>query len=87
VVGDHGAMEYSSAGREPKVVSGGWAEVPLVLPAIDGYQAEIEYFVECCRHQHTAGGMYTCVVSEAVRIAGLAEEARSKKGEAVSCKL
>lgn len=87
VVGDQGAMEYSSAGREPKWYPAGGAEVPLVLPAIDGYQTEIEYFVECCRTNTQPVECTPVSSAEAVRIARLTEEARSKKGDAVSCKL
>lgn len=87
VVGEQGVMEYSSAGREPKWYPAGGAETPLVLPEKDGYQAEIEYFVECCRTNSPPTECTPESSAEAVRIARLAEEARNKKGEAVSCKL
>src|SRR5512136_2554260 len=48
VVGDRGVVEYSSAGRPMTVY---WAEgkkEPVTLPAKDGYQAELEYFLGCC---------------------------------------
>jgi predicted dehydrogenase len=44
---DGGTIEYSSAGRPPTLYSE--TEQALPLEGRDGYTAEIEYFVECCR--------------------------------------
>lgn len=86
VVGEQGAIEYSSAGREPKWYPAGGAETALVLPPNDGYQAEIEYFVDCCSANRQPAECTPASSAEAVRIARLAEQARIQKGEAVSCK-
>ena len=47
VTGERGTIEYNSAGRAPVLYAD--SEQALALPARDGYAAEIEYFVECCR--------------------------------------
>ena len=44
---DGGTVEYSSAGRPPTLFA--QTEQALPLEGRDGYAAEIEYFVECCR--------------------------------------
>jgi predicted dehydrogenase len=44
---DRGTIEYSSAGRPPTLYNE--TEGALPLEGRDGYTAEIEYFVECCR--------------------------------------
>ena len=44
---DGGTVEYNSAGRPPTLFA--QTEQALPLEGRDGYAAEIEYFVECCR--------------------------------------
>jgi predicted dehydrogenase len=44
---DGGTIEYNSAGRPPTLYTQG--EQSLPLEGRDGYAAELEYFVECCR--------------------------------------
>src|SRR5260370_12589565 len=44
---DGGTIEYSSAGRPPTLFAQTEQALPLEGP--DGYAAQIEYFVECCR--------------------------------------
>ncbi|MCX6632621.1 MAG: Gfo/Idh/MocA family oxidoreductase [Candidatus Solibacter sp.] len=48
---DGGTVEYSSAGRPPTLYTQTEQALPLGdgLAVRDGYAAEIEYFVECCR--------------------------------------
>lgn len=50
---DGGTIEYSSAGRPPTLYTQTEQVLPLEVgdgnAARDGYAAEIEYFVECCR--------------------------------------
>jgi predicted dehydrogenase len=52
VTADGGTIEYSSAGRPPTLYTQTEQVLPLIGdggPARDGYAAEIEYFVDCCR--------------------------------------
>ncbi len=44
---DGGTVDYSSAGRPPTLYRANGETVVLERPGTDGYQAEIEYFVEC----------------------------------------
>jgi predicted dehydrogenase len=76
VVADGGVVEYSSAGRPATVY---WADGRKeLLPASekDPYQAEIEYFLDCCR---SAARPELCLPEEsaqAVRMTRLMVEAR-----------
>jgi hypothetical protein len=85
VIGDQGAMEYSSAGREPHWYDASGGDQALTLPEGDGYQAEIEYFVACCAEGRSPDRCTPESSAAAVRIARLAEEARAHQGELISC--
>jgi predicted dehydrogenase len=85
VMGANGAIEYSSAGRDPAWYASDGATQMLELPAHDGYQAEIGYFLECARTNRPPEQCTPQSSADAVRIARLAEQARERKGEAVSC--
>jgi predicted dehydrogenase len=87
VVGENGAIEYSSAGREPRWYDNDGTESQLPLSATDGYQAEIEYFVDCCRNNAWPARCTPESSAAAVKVARLADEARARKGEPVPCKL
>jgi len=86
VVGQNGVMEYSSAGR-PTHFFGRGVDNEVELSSLDGYQAEIEYFVECCR---TGAKPERCTPQSsaaAVKLARLLEEARVRQGEILPCQL
>lgn len=87
VVGEHGTMEYSSAGREPAWYSAGGQETKLELSATDGYQAEIEYFVECASTGKAPERCLPQSSAQAVSVGRLLDEARHKRGERIACKL
>jgi len=50
VVTDGGTLEYDSAARPPGLYCADGKVEALVAPDKDGYRAEIEYFLDCCRH-------------------------------------
>ena len=85
VVGENAAIEYSSAGRPPH-----WydreKDFEIPLENGDGYQAEIEYFVECCRAGQAPERCSPESSAAAVRVARLLDEARAKRGEPVPCR-
>lgn len=87
VVGEAGTMEYSSAGRDPAWYASDGSEERLALPAVDGYQAEIEYFLDCCRTGKAPERCSPESSAAAVKLARLIDEARTQKGEPVPCKL
>ncbi len=87
VVGDGGAVEYSSADaskKAPTLYSPPGTE-SLALEDTDGYAAEIAYFAECCR---TGAAPARCRPREsaaAVSVARQLEHSRTRNGEIVSC--
>ncbi len=86
VMGDRGVVEYSSAGRPVTVY---WADgrKELLHPEEkDGYQAEIEYFQECCRLRRRPEACLPEESSLAVKLTKLMVDAREKKGEMVKCR-
>lgn len=86
VVGENAVMEYSTAGRPPHWYGRGEDHV-IELTGEDGYQAEIEYFVQCCR---TGAKPERCTPESsaaAVKLARLLEEARTRKGIILPCQL
>lgn len=87
VVGSAGAMEYSSAGRDPAWYANDGTDTKLELPPVDGYQAEIEYFLECCKKGESPARCSPESSAAAVKLARLIDESRSKKGEPVPCRL
>lgn len=87
VAGDEGAMEYSSVGRDPKWYAKGGGETALPLSPKDGYQAEVEYFIECCRANRQPEICAPQSSAATVQLMRHAEAARAKKGEPVACTL
>jgi predicted dehydrogenase len=84
---DGGTVDYSSEGRPPKLYRLDGTAEELPLASQDGYQAEIEYFLECaaagrwperCPPEESAAG---------VKLMRLMAEARKRPGERVECRL
>ena len=73
------------AARSPCTARTARAE-KLSMPDVDGFAAEVRYFVECCREGIKAG---PCARREesanAVKLARLILEARNKNGERLEC--
>jgi len=87
VVGEGGAIDYSSEGRPPKWYAPDGAASEIALAGNDGYQAEIEYFVECCRANKQPDRCTPESSAAAVKLAVIAEQARNRKGEPVPCQI
>jgi predicted dehydrogenase len=85
VVGEDGTIDYSSDGRPPRWYSSDGTASEIALAPTDGYQAEIDYFVECCRTGRTPDRCTPESSAAAVRLAQIAEQARARKGEPVPC--
>ncbi len=86
VAGDRGVIEYSSAGRP---VTAYWADgrkESLKPEEKDGYQAELEYFLDCCRQGRRPVECPPQESSMAVKLTKLMVEARERKGEKVKCR-
>ncbi len=87
VVGECGTVEFSSAGVPPAFFRGDGQKEDLVLPDRDGYQAELEYFVECCTKNRQPEFCPAEESAAAVKLGLLLVEARQRKGEKIPVKL
>jgi predicted dehydrogenase len=87
VTGDNGTVEYSSEGRPPTLYNFLGAAEALAQPDKDGYQAEIEYFLECCREGRQPELCPPAESARAVKLAMLLLDSRVRKGERIECRL
>jgi predicted dehydrogenase len=87
VVADGGTVEYSSAGREPTLYRADGQIEPLPTPEKDGYRAQIEYFLGCCRGRRSPELCPPQESADAVALARCMIEARDRNGEKIQCNL
>jgi predicted dehydrogenase len=85
VVCDGGTVDFSSEGRPPTLYRDNGEMEKLNLPDVDGYAAELKYFVECCREGVRPTICPPAESAAAVKLARLILEARNKNGERLSC--
>jgi predicted dehydrogenase len=81
VSADGGTLEYSSAGRPLALYGANGTAEQLPVPEMDGYRAELEYFLECCE---SGRAPELCPPEEsglAVKLTALLVEVRKKRGE------
>ncbi len=81
VSADGGTVEYSSAGRPPTLYKADGEVEVLAEPATDGYQAELEYFVDCCQHNRWPVVCAPEQSAMAVALARLLEVSRARGGD------
>jgi predicted dehydrogenase len=84
VIAEEGTLEYSSAGRPPALYRKDGTETVLPQTDADGYQAQLEYFVDCAnngRHPDLCDPEESAV---AVEVTSLLSEARRRPGEAIA---
>ena len=86
VSGENGTLDFSSAGRPPKLYFADGSEALEPQAGIDGYQAEIAYFAECCRTNTQPARCAPESSAAAVRLTRLAQQSRARKGEILPCK-
>ena len=87
VVAEKGTVDYSSLGRVPTLYGAAGEAEPLAMREQDGYRAEIEYFLDCCR---TGASPSRCPPDESAQAVALALcilEARKRNGEKIKCEL
>lgn len=87
IVCDRGTLEFSSNGVEPTIYRDDGKADRLVLPERDGYQAEIEYFVDCCIKGRQPAFCPAAESAAAVKLALLVVEARERPGERLAFNL
>ena len=85
VVSDGGTIDYSSSGTPPTLYRMNGEKELLPMTEIDGYAAEIAYFLECCRSGNSPELCPPAESAEAVAVTRLVLEAREKKGERIKC--
>ncbi len=88
VVGDTGTMEYHVRDAHPTLYQAGQA-ASEITPAetVDGYRAEIEYFVNCVAKNERPARCLPEDSARAVALAQLLLESRSRQGEKLLCQI
>ena len=87
VVADGGTFEYNSASGPPTLYLANGEREVLDVEERDGYAAELQYFVDCCR---SASAPDLCSPEEsaaAVALTRLLLDARNQNGETIECNL
>ncbi len=87
IVGDCGTVEFNSSGIAPTMFRVDGEKEELALPERDGYQAELEYFVDCCRNNKQPEFCPAEESAAAVKLGLQLVEARQRKGEKIPVKL
>ena len=87
VVAEKGTLEYSSLGSAPTLFRADGDIEALALREQDGYRAEIEYFLDCCRRGDSPSLCPPEESADAVALALCILEARKRNGEKIQCQL
>jgi len=87
IVAECGTVEFSSAYAPPTLYTSAGTAEPLPLPEVDGYQAELEYFISCCQEGRAPAFCPPEESAIAVKLTRLIAEARERKGEKIACNL
>ena len=83
---DGGLVEYHSGDPAPVAYERDGGRRELAPSGVDGYAAEIGYFVECCRACRAPALCLPAESSDAVKVMRLVLEARKRKGTRMVCK-
>jgi predicted dehydrogenase len=87
VVAEKGTVEYSSQVRSPTLYGADGEIEMLPMTDQDGYRAEIEYFLDCCRRGESPSLCPPEESAEAVALALCILDARKRNGEKIRCQL
>jgi predicted dehydrogenase len=87
VVTDSGTIEYNSAGTPPTLYRVNGEAEALPIPDTDGYEAEIAYFIDCCRSGKAPELCPPGDSAAAVALTRLLLEARNRNGERITCNI
>jgi predicted dehydrogenase len=87
IVADGGTLEYNSSGRPLKLYNAAGQATDVPMAAVDGYQAELEYFIECARANRKPEFCPPVESAAAVKAARIMLESRNRNGERIECKL
>ena len=87
VVTENGTAEYSSLGCPPTLYLADGGVEKLAMKEQDGYRAEIEYFLDCCRHGESPSLCPPEDSANAVALALWILESRRRNGQRIPCQL
>jgi predicted dehydrogenase len=87
VVADGGTVEYSSLNSPPALYSADGEREALPMEQTDGYRAEIEYFLDCCRRRASPELCKPEDSADAVALTLAMLEARKRNGDKIPCDL
>jgi predicted dehydrogenase len=87
VVAEKGTVEYSSLGSAPTLYRADGETETLAMTEQDGYRAEIEYFLDCCRRGVSPSLCPPEESADAVTLALCILEARKRNGDKIQCQL
>ena len=85
VVSEAGTLEFRHETRPPTIYKSDGSEEPCVLVSQDGYQAEVDYFVQCCR---TREAPWLCQPEDSALAVGLTNlllQSRREHGKKLLC--
>jgi predicted dehydrogenase len=80
-----GTIEFSTAGRAATLYDAGGGEKALDVPAVDGFAAELAYFVDCVAGGRAPERCRPAESAQAVAVTLRMLESRKRNGERLSC--
>jgi predicted dehydrogenase len=83
---DCGTLDYSSLGRPLTYFDSKGEAAILEVPAVDAFQAEIEYFLECAIAGEAPDRCPPAESAAAVKLALAMVESRKRNGETIPCR-
>lgn len=87
VVADEATFDFNSARGDATAFTKAGESRPVEQPACDPYEAEVRYFVECCRANQKPQICPPEESAAAVKLAIMMREARARNGEQIECRL
>lgn len=87
IVSEGGTLDFSSAGVPLAEYGADGQPHPLELPPIDGYSAELAYFLDCVQKNRLPAACPPEDSATAVKLARLMLQSRARNGEKITCPL
>ncbi len=87
VVAEAGTLDFRHETRPPTVFRADGSQEPWTLGSHDGYKAEAEYFIQCCRSRQMPSMCPPEQSALAVGITNLMLESRQERGRELLCEL